>query len=316
MQKFVLRRLAETCIVLLGVTLVTFLMMHLAPGQPLQANPELRLDPTAVERWLQLRELDKPLAAQYLAWLSRVCTGNLGISLLHNRPVLDMIRERLPATLLLTGSSLMLGLGAALPLGVIAAAKEGKPADGIIDFISLCFISLPGFWLGMILIMVFSYQLKLLPAAGMVTPGESGMADLFKHMAMPVSVLAAGTFAYYVRYVRFAVLEILNQDFVRTAKAKGVPPALILCRHVLPNASIPLVTLVALSIPFLFTGASVTEYVFSWPGMGRWIITATLSRDYTVIMAVNLIIAVLVSLANLSADLLYLVFDPRVRLRE
>jgi peptide/nickel transport system permease protein len=311
--KYILRRFGQTIIILVGVTVVTFMMMHVAPGQPLQANPELRLDPTAVERWLQLRQLDKPLAAQYISWLSRVCVGDLGVSLFHNRPVTELISERLPATLLLTGSALLLGMGAALPLGIISAVKRGKWADRIIGLVSVCFLSIPGFWLGMVMIMVFSHRLRLLPAAGLLTPGDGSLVDLFKHMIMPVCALAAGSFAYYVRYVRYAVLEILDQDYVRTAKAKGLPHRLILWRHVLPNAAIPLVTVAALSLPFLFTGASVTEYVFSWPGMGRWIITATLLRDYPVIMSVNLIIAILVAVANMAADLLYMIFDPRVR---
>ncbi len=314
MLNYFCRRTVQTLIVIIGVTIVTFLMMHLAPGQPLQPDPELRLDPTAVERWLQLHQLDRPPAAQYVSWLSRIVSGDLGVSLLYNKPVRELIAERLPATLLLTVSALLLGLGAALPLGIISAVKKDKWPDRTVNAISLCFISIPGFWLGMVLIMLFSHRLHLFPAAGIMTPGEGGILDIIMHMVLPVCTLAAGSFAYYVRYVRYAVLEVLGQDFVRTAKAKGVPFKVVLYSHVLPNAAIPLVTVLALSIPFLFTGASITEYVFSWPGMGRWILTATLSRDYPVIMAVNLIMAVLVALANLLADLLYMVFDPRIRL--
>ena len=313
MFKYIVKRITQTAIVLIGVTLVTFIMMHMAPGQPLQANPELRLDPTAVERWLQMRQLDKPLTAQYISWISRICGGDFGVSLFHNRPVMELIGERLPATLLLTGSALLVAMATALPFGIISAVYNGKWADRIIGSLSMCFLSIPGFWLGMLMIMVFSYRLRLLPAVGMMSPGDGSMADLLKHMVMPVCTLAAGSFAYYVRYVRFAVLDILDREFVRTAKAKGLKRKLIVWRHVLPNAAIPLVTVVALSIPFLFTGASVTEYVFSWPGMGRWIITATLSRDYPVIMSVNLIIAFLVAASNLVADMIYMLFDPRVR---
>jgi peptide/nickel transport system permease protein len=307
------RRLAQALLVLLGVSLVTFLMMHLAPGHPLQVNPELRLDPTAVERWLQLRELDKPLPAQYLAWLSRVFRGDFGVSLIYNRPVIELLVERLPATLLLTVTSFLIALAFALPLGMMAAAREGSFTDRAVNFISLCGISMPGFWLGMILVLLFSHHFSWLPPVGMRTPGNGGMVDFLAHMVMPVAVLSTGSFAYYVRYIRKAVAEILDQDFVRTAKAKGLSSWQVLYGHVLPNAVFPVITIVTLSLPMLFTGALVTEHVFSWPGMGRWIISATLSRDYPAIMAVNMYIAVLVTLSNFLADLLYLFCDPRVK---
>jgi peptide/nickel transport system permease protein len=168
----------------------------------------------------------------------------------------------------------------------------------------------------MILMMMFAYRLPWLPAAGMRTPGDGSLVDLAVHMAMPLVVLSAGSFAYYVRFVRFAVLDCLTADYVRTARAKGLPTGRILIRHVLPNAAIPIVTVAALSLPMLFTGALITENVFSWPGVGRFVIASTLARDYPVIMFVNFSMAVLTALANLLADLAYLVVDPRVRLNQ
>jgi len=314
--KLLMRRAAQTVFILLGVTLVTFLMMHYAPGRPFAANPELRLDPTAVERWFQLRELDQPLPSQYLSWLSRVTRGDFGISLIYNRPVTELLIERLPATLLLTLTSFLLSLSLAVVLGTAAAVKRGSVIDSAVGAASLAGISVPGFWLGMILMMIFAYRLPWLPAAGMRTPGGGTLVDLAAHMVMPLVVLSAGSFAYYVRFVRFAVLDCLTADYVRTARAKGLPPAIILIRHVLPNAAIPIVTVAALSLPMLFTGALITENVFSWPGVGRFVIASTLARDYPVIMFVNFSMAMLTALANLLADIVYLVVDPRVRLNQ
>ncbi|EEG76738.1 ABC transporter permease [Dethiobacter alkaliphilus] len=314
MTLLVLRRLAQTVIVLLGVTVATFFIMHSAPGHPLQANPELRLDPTAVERWLELRDLDQPLPAQYVSWVSRMLRGDFGNSLIYNRPVVELIAERLPATLLLTVSSFLLALATAVVCGIYAAIRQGSLLDRLVGAVSLLGISMPGFWLGMLFIMVFSYRLAWLPGVGMRTPGGEGFLDLVAHMIMPVTVLAVAGFAHYVRYVRGAVLEILEQDFVRAARARGLTQKQILFRHILPNAAVPIVTVAALSIPMLFTGALVAENVFSWPGLGRWIITSTLARDYPVIMTVNMYTAMLVALANFLADVLYMVIDPRLRL--
>ena len=305
MTQLVIRRLSQTIVVLFGVTLVTFFMMHSAPGHPLQANPELRLDPTAVEKWLELRDLDDPLPAQYVSWLSRMIRGDFGNSLIYNRPVVDLIKERLPATLLLTVTSFVLALGLAIVFSVFAATRQGSLPDRLVSLLSMVGISVPGFWFGIILIMIFSYRLALLPSVGMRTPGQGGVFDIFLHMLMPVAVLALGSFSHYVRYVRNAVLAILNQDFVRAARARGLTEKQILYSHVLPNALVPIVTIATLSIPMLFTGALVAEYVFAWPGLGRWIIASTMARDYPVIMTVNLYTAALVAFANFLADVLY-----------
>ena len=316
MTLHLVRRLAQTVVVLAGVTLVTFFMMHSAPGHPLQANPELRLDPTAVERWLQLRQLDQPLPAQYLSWLSRMTRGDFGNSLIYNRPVTELILERLPATLLLTVTAFFLAMGMAVFLGVYAAIREGSLIDRLVGLVSLIGISTPSFWLGIILVMIFSYRLTILPSIGMRTPGNGNFPDIAAHMVMPVAVLTLAGFSHYVRFVRGAVLAILDLDYIRAAKGRGFSEKVILARHVLPNAAIPIITVAALSIPMLFTGALVAEYVFSWPGLGRWIIASTLARDYPVIMTVNLYIATLVALASFLADVLYMLIDPRLRLHQ
>jgi len=314
-MRLLLNRLGQTAIVLFGVTVVTFFMMHSAPGHPLQANPELRLDPTAVERWLELQELDGPLPAQYISWLSRMFRGDFGMSLIYSRPVKELALERLPATLLLTVPAFLLALGLAIICGTWAALRQGGFADRLLGLGTLAGLSLPSFWLGIILMMLFSYGYPWLPAAGMRTAEDSSVSDILTHLILPLTMLIVGSFSYYVRYVRYAVSDVLSQDFIRIARARGFTEIYIVFRHVLPNASLPIVTVAALSLPLLFTGALVAEYVFSWPGIGRWIIISTMARDYPVIMAVNLSTAALVALSNLLADLLYLLIDPRLRIK-
>ncbi len=289
--------------------------MHSAPGHPLQANPELRLDPTAVERWLELQELDGPLPAQYVGWLSRMFRGDFGMSLIYNRPVSEMALERLPATLLLTVPAFLLALGLAISCGTWAALRQGGFADRLLGLVTLAGLSIPIFWLGIILMMLFSFSYPWLPAAGMRTAENSSLTDILTHLVLPVTMLVAGSFPNYFRYVRYAVLAVLTQDFIRIARARGFSELYIVIRHVLPNASLPIVTVAALSLPQLFTGALVAEYIFSWPGIGRWIVTSTLARDYPVIMAVNLSAAALVAFSNFLADLLYLLIDPRLRFK-
>ena len=311
----IVRRLSQTVIVLFGVSVATFLAMHLAPGHPLQANPELRLDPTAVERWLALRQLDQPMPAQYLSWLSRMLRGDFGESLLYNRPVVDLIAERLPSTLLLTLTAFAVALILSVVIGTYAARYQGSAADRAVNMLSLAGISMPSFWLGIVLIIIFAYRFPVFSSVGMRTPGDGSIPDIIRHMILPLSVMVFGSFAHYVRYVRQAVLAILGQDYVRAAKSRGLTERQVLFLHVLPNAAIPIITVAALSLPILFTGAMMAEHVFAWPGLGRFIITSTLARDYPVIMTVNMYTATLVALANFLADVLYMIIDPRLRVK-
>lgn len=314
MIRAILQRLIQSATVLLGVTVVTFLLMHLAPGNPLQANPEFRHDPTAVERWLQQRQLDRPLPAQYLSWLSRLWRGDFGVSLLHNRPVVQLVAERLPATIALGGTSFVLALLLALPLGALSAARSGSRLDRALNLFSLACLSVPSFWSGMLLMLLFTYLLPWLPAAGMRSPGDGAIPDIMLHLILPVLTLASAIFAGYFRFVRSCVQQVLVQDYVRTAKAKGLSEPLIFWRHVAPNAALPLITMAALSLPFMFTGAMMVETVFAWPGIGRFVVNSALARDYPVIMFVNMYAAAVVAAANLLAELLYLAVNPRVRM--
>ncbi|UNC91602.1 ABC transporter permease [Candidatus Contubernalis alkaliaceticus] len=316
MSLFLTKRIMQTIVVLVGVSVLTFFMMNLAPGDPFIMDSEMKMNPEAVARWKEIRQLDRPLHEQYYSWLLNLIKGDFGISLIHNRPVLELITERLPATLLLTVTSLAAALLISIPLGLLSAIKQGSFLDKFISFFTLCGVSIPNFWLGMLLILLFAYQFNWLPAGGLRTVGaEIGFVDSIRHLILPVFVLSTGSAAYYIRYIRAAILEVLGQDYVLTAKAKGLNESTVLFRHIVRNAMIPLVTVVSLSLPHLFTGAMVTEYVFSWPGMGRWIIMATLSRDYPSVLAVNVIVAALVTLCNLGADLLYVFIDPRIKYR-
>ncbi|MDI9462689.1 MAG: ABC transporter permease [Bacillota bacterium] len=312
---YILRRFLQTSFVLFGVSVVTFLMLHVAPGHPLQSNPEMRLDPTAVERWLHLRQLDRPLFGRYISWLSRLFRGDFGVSLLYNRPVTELMAERLPSTLLLTVTAFVISLLLAVLIGTYAARYQDSACARVVNILSIAGNSLPDFWLGILLVLVFSYKNQLFPAAGMRTPGDGSPADIARHMVLPLSVMVFANFSYYVRYVRGAVLAVLKQDFVRAAKSRGLNDRQLLFRHVLPNAAIPVVTIAALSLPMLFTGTMTAEYVFAWPGIGRFIVSSLLARDYPVVMTVNLYTACLVALANLLADLLYLLIDPRLRVK-
>ncbi|NLN06684.1 MAG: ABC transporter permease, partial [Firmicutes bacterium] len=251
--------------------------------------------------------------AQYVAWLSRVLRGDFGESLLYNRPVLELIGERLPSTLLLTLTSFVIAMLLAVAAGTYAARHRGSTFDRAVDLLSLGGISLPGFWLGIILILLFSYRYPVFPAVGMRTPGDGSVLDILQHMILPLCVMVFGSFAHYVRHVRGAVLAVLGQDYVRAARSRGLTDRQVLFLHVLPNAALPIVTIAALSLPMLFTGAMVAEQVFGWPGLGRFIVTSLLARDYPVIMTVNMYTGTLVAAANLLADMLYLLIDPRLR---
>ncbi|RQD78136.1 MAG: ABC transporter permease [Candidatus Syntrophonatronum acetioxidans] len=316
MYSFFSRRIFQAIIVLIGVSLLTFVMMNLAPGDPYHLDPELRFNPEAVAKWKELRQLDQPLHVQYFSWLRNILKGDFGISLVHNKPVWDLMMERLPATLLLTGTSLLISLFISIPLGVFSAFRKGGFWDQFISSLTLGGVSMPGFWLGMLLILFFSYHFKWLPAAGMRTVGMGfSLLDYLRHLILPVMVLSVASSAYFIRYVRAGVGEVIQQDYIITAWAKGLGDMTILFRHILKNAILPLITVVSLHLPYLFTGAMLTEYVFSWPGMGRWIVSATMSRDYPSIMAVNVVVAILVTFFNLAADLLYAYLDPRIKYR-
>jgi len=320
MLTYLIRRLLTSVFLLWGVVTLTFLLLQVAPGDPV----DLMLDPSVPnEDATALRErfgLDAPWPEQYARWLGGVARGDLGISLRRQRPVADVLLEALPHTLRLTVLSLLVMYAVGIGLGLLAALRRGTRWDRWTTLGSLALYSAPVFWLSLMVQLVFSVKLGWLPTGGTgtVDPVATDMrtwagVDL-RHLVLPVSVLGLTSAAGVARYVRGSVLEVLGQEYIRTAHAKGLPARDVVTRHVLRNAAMPVVTLLGLHLPFLFGGAVVVETIFAWPGMGRVVVEAIFSRDYPVILATTMFSAGLVVLGSLLADLGYAWLDPRVRL--
>jgi len=317
MARYALRRVLQAMPLLLGITLGIFLLIRLVPGGPLSAyegNPDVT--PQDLARLRQQLGLDAPLPVQYVRWLGRLGRGDLGWSLVSHRPVTSMIGERLGNTAYLMGLALVLTFAIALPAGIISARRQYSWFDHAVTTMSFAGFSMPTFWSGLLAILVFSVWLRWLPAGGMYTVGEAfSLADRLRHLVLPLGILTLFSAARYTRYLRASMLEVLGQDYIATARAKGLGERVVIQKHALKNATIPVVTIVALDLPQLFSGALITETMFSWPGMGRLFWEATLRLDYPVLMAVMTVSATLVVLFNLAADLAYGFLDPRIRYR-
>lgn len=323
MVTYLLRRLLFMLPLLLGITLITFFIIHLAPGTPTDAssfgNP--RLDTAARERLRSLYGLDKPLTVQYFDWILRMAKFDFGVSFHDNRPVIKKIGERLPATLLLNILSLTLIFLVAIPLGVISAAKKDSFFDRFVTLFSFIAYAIPTFWLALLLLLLLGVTWRILPVGGMVSAQFDTLTlmgktlDLLWHLVLPVFISAFTGFTSITRYTRSQMLEVLHQDYIRTARAKGLPEYKVIYKHGLSNALLPIITLLGLALPGLIGGGVIFETIFSWPGMGRLGWEAVMSRDYPVIMGVGVLSALLTLLGNLIADLLYAYADPRIRYR-
>ncbi|TDE01184.1 ABC transporter permease [Jiangella asiatica] len=318
MAAFVARRLGISAAVFLLISIGIFVLVRAAPGDPvsMMVNPEDTLDggQQFVEAKRRELGLDQPVPVQYLAWLRHALTGDLGYSYVSDRPVLGVLAERLPPTVELMGTALLIALVIAVPLGMLAAVRRNTAVDYMIAALSVTTISIPSFFLGIAAVYVLTLKLGVLPSAGMSTPGQAGVLDAVRHLILPALILSLTIAGPFVRYVRSGLIDELDADYVRTAEAKGATTLRVLSRHALPNALIPLVTVVALRIPHLLAGAVVLEQVFAWPGMGQLAVSSIGRQDYPVIIGFALYVAVLVLICNLAADLLYAVVDPRVRL--
>lgn len=327
MSSYIIRRLLQAIPTVIGVTLLTFLLMHAAPGDPVQLmtfNPQN----TAADRERLRRELclDRSLPEQYLIWLigdsQGVCRqrgllrGDFGTSFRDRRDVLELILERVPATLQLTGSALIVGVAAGMAIGLAAAIRRASLFDNVSRFFSVLFDAIPSFWFGLMLIMLFSVQLGWLPVGGRAPLNDPnpGLIERLRYLAMPCLVLAVTWVAIISRYMRAQSLEVINQDYVRSAFAKGLPDKTVYRRHVARNALVPIVIILGPAITGLLSGAVVIERIFSWPGLGRLAVDAVSARDYPVVMGTVLVGAVLVILGTLLADVLLVVVDPRIRL--
>lgn len=310
-----LHRLGQSLVLLLLVSAISFALLHLAPGGPLA---QFALTPGMTQadlaRIAHQMGLDRPLPIQYWEWFRRMLIGNWGRSYRDNQPVLAVIGAHLPATLELMVTSTLLAALLGTWIGVLGALRRYSLFDYLATIGAMVALSIPTFWFGLIVIYGFSVKLGWLPAGGMYTIGDGSFWDYARHLIAPAVVLALVTVAIWSRYMRSSMLDVIGQDFIRTAVAKGLPRRVVIIRHALRNALLPMITLAGLQLPTLLGGALVTETVFTWPGMGRLFLDSIGYRDYPVIMGLLMFTAVLVLLGNLAADMLYAVYDPRIRL--
>lgn len=314
MAKYIWKRILVAIPVLIGITMIDYAIMCLA-GSPLEMLQGPRVSETAVEAKKIALGLDKPVYVQYFVWLGQLLQGNLGYSMKSYQPVSEMISSHLGPTLLLMGVSLVVSLVFAVPAGIYSAIHQYSKADYTVVTVSFLGSSVPGFFLSLLLIFVFTVKLGILPSGGMTTLGTAGgAADVARHMVMPVLVLAFSMAGSNIRYIRSAMLEILQQDYLRTARAKGIGRTRVIWKHALRNALVPIITVIGMEIPMLFGGAVIIEQVFSWPGLGLMTMSAISNRDYPVIMGVCLLSAVVVLAANLITDILYALVDPTIQL--
>ena len=317
---YILKRLAQSFWVLIGITIITFVIVHLAPGSPVGEMLNPKVSPEVIEKMRKNFHLDEPLYRQYYWWWRNLLTNKL-TSLKDGRNVLEKIGERLPATIALNAVSMVIIFAAGIPLGIFSATKRYTTADHVITLLAFMGISMPGFWLGYMTIVLMEKVLGV-PVLGIEThglaefiPWFAGTADRVWHLFLPSLVLATGGIAYISRYMRGSYLEVARQDYMRTARAKGLAEDRVIYKHGLRNALMPIITIFGFLIPGLIGGSVIMEWVFAWPGIGRLGYDAVMARDYPTVVTLLAISAVLVLIGNIIADVLYAVVDPRVRYR-
>ncbi|WP_199618895.1 ABC transporter permease [Paenibacillus alkalitolerans] len=315
---FIVRRTLQTIPLLFIISIITFLLMTLAPGDPtaMFQNPEGENNAESLENVRDKLGLNEPIYVQYLKWLKLiVLEGDMGYSFQDGRPVLTKIVERIPATLILMGTAITLSFLIAIPIGVYSAVRKYSALDNTFTVLSFLGVSIPSFFLALMAILVFSITWPIFPVSGMRGDDTSGFdfADIAYHLVLPATVLAFGLIASLSRFMRSSMLDVINQDFIRTARAKGLSDNKVVLKHALRNALLPIITLIGLQLPHLLGGALIIEQIFAWPGMGRLAVGAIFIRDYQVIMGITMVGSVLVVLGNLLADVLYAVVDPRIQ---
>ncbi|MFB0546561.1 MAG: ABC transporter permease [Anaerolineae bacterium] len=341
MRRYVIRRSIQSVFLLLGISIISFSLMHLAPGGPVQFIEDPRLTQKHKEALEHALGLDRPLPVQYLMWLwggdgkgglrklweidaegrlrlfpegkGGILWGDFGRSYVSHRPVLNMIVERIPATVELAGAGMILGLLGGIPLGIYAALKRGTSFDNVVRVLTVIGNAVPHWWLGLMLIILFASTVRIFPSGGRYTLGRGDILDRLWHLALPAVIASMGGWITYSRFMRYEVLEVLRQDYVRTAYAKGLQRRTVLLRHVLRNAILPVVTMMGGILTIVISGAVLFENVFAWPGMGRLSVEAFFKRDYPLLMALNMISSFLVITGNLLADIAYGFVDPRVK---
>lgn len=312
MLKYIIKRILIAIPVLIGITVIDFLIMTMV-GSPLELLQGPRVSEAAIETKRIALGLNKPVYVQYWIWLTNLLQGNMGYSMKSFQPVSQMIKTYIGPTLLLMSVSLFVSILIAVPAGIYSAVHKYTPQDYTVVTLSFLGSSVPSFFLALVLIYLFTVRLGWLPSSGMYTLGAQKSAiDVLRHMIMPVIVLATSMAGTNIRYIRSAMLEILRMDYLRTARAKGIGRFLVINKHALRNALIPVITVFGMHIPILFGGAIIIEQVFSWPGLGMMTMSAIISRDYPVIMGVCLMSAIVVLVANLLTDIIYALVDPTI----
>lgn len=325
MGSYVLRRILGAIPLILGIATIIFFVVNLAPGDPTALFANQNVPPEVLDQIRRNFGLDQPIYVRYWKWLTAFFTGDFGYSFAHSRPVIDIILETLPPTLVLAGCTLVLIFVIGVATGIFQAVRQHRAADRVLSITSLFFYSMPSFWLGLMLMLLFSLKAHewglpfALPPTGMTSVdydylsfGEQ-VVDRLTHLVLPVLTLTLVMAAGIARYTRGQMLEVIHQDYIRTARAKGLPPRTVIFKHALRNSLLPVITLLGLYLPLLFSGSVFVEVIFSWPGMGRVIVDAIFQRDYPVVMATSFIFALVVVIGSLVADILYAVADPRIR---
>jgi peptide/nickel transport system permease protein len=332
---YVVRRLLWGLLIVWGVYTLAFFAVDAAPGDPFSGIESQKMKPEdfarlrarwgytkAIEERVEMapgrletrtRYEDVPVWERYAKQLGNVLRGDLGESIVQKRPITHMLWEAIPNTLILSGTALLLQFVLGVALGIFAAVRQNTRLDHVLTYLSLIVYSMPGFWLALVLVLVFAVNLGWLPSSGMHDVGETGLLDLLEHLALPAFVLGITSAAGVARFQRSAMLEVVRQDYIRTARAKGLSEGAVIGRHALRNALIPVITLLGLSLPFLVSGAVITETIFAWPGMGQQVLAAIPSRDIFVVTSFTLVASVMVVIGSIVADVLYAVVDPRVR---
>ncbi|WP_431673722.1 ABC transporter permease [Rhizobium leguminosarum] len=317
MLQYSLRRLIIGISMLVALSMLIFLLLRLTPGDPIDAyiDPNLPMSPSDLADLRRSLGLDQPFPVQYLGWLQQAVTGNLGYSVKRlDQPVLGLVLSRIGPTVLLMGTALAFAIVAGISFGVIGAVRRNSLADLSLSVVALAGISSPAFLSALIGLYIFSVRLHWMPSGGMLTPGEEfSVGDLLHHLILPAALLSVAQAALIMRYMRASLLEVLNQDYVRTARAKGVREFWVISKHALRNALLPIVTLIGSTIGLAIGGAIFIESVFNWPGMGLLLVDAVQTRDYPVIMGATLVIGACVIVVNLLTDITYAVVDPRIK---
>ncbi len=339
MQQFILRRLFLMVPLMIGITLIAFLISHSVPGDPVAAHLSQKAmeDPVIVAQFRAQWGLDKPLWEQYIIYLSKLVQGDMGTSIRTHRPVLDDLRQFLPASAELAVGATLFGLLVGIPFGIISAIKQDKLIDHVVRVVSLVGVSAPVFWLALISLYVFYFRLGWLPGPGRLDPGmeldvKATITGIYvidsllrgdfptlgvalKHLVLPVLVLGSSTLGIVTRMTRSSVLEVLTQDYVRTARSKGLTERAVLTMHVLRNSLIPTITVIGLSFGGILAGTVLTETIFTWPGIGRYAYQSCITLDFPAIMGVSILIAIIFSVVNLLIDISYAFLDPRLRVK-